>query len=45
MNQVVGTIVVSALGFVVARDRLFQLELQARAGAGTCRNTLEERHT
>ncbi len=24
-----------ALGFVVARDRLFQLELQARAGAGT----------
>ena len=27
--------VVAALGFVVARDRLFQLELQARAGAGT----------
>jgi penicillin amidase len=24
-----------ALGYVVARDRLFQLELQARAGAGT----------
>ncbi len=24
-----------ALGFVVARDRLFQMELQARAGAGT----------
>jgi penicillin G amidase len=24
-----------ALGFVVARDRLFQVELQARAGAGT----------
>ena len=26
---------VRALGFVVARDRLFQLELQARAGEGT----------
>lgn len=26
---------VRALGYVVARDRLFQLELQARAGAGT----------
>ncbi|HXH27508.1 MAG TPA: penicillin acylase family protein, partial [Candidatus Polarisedimenticolia bacterium] len=25
---------VRALGYVVARDRLFQLELQARAGAG-----------
>lgn len=27
--------VVRALGYVVARDRLFQLELQARAGEGT----------
>ncbi|MFI5211125.1 MAG: penicillin acylase family protein, partial [Gemmatimonadales bacterium] len=27
--------VTRALGYVVARDRLFQLELQARAGAGT----------
>lgn len=27
--------VIRALGYVVARDRLFQLELQARAGAGT----------
>ncbi len=27
--------VVAALGYVVARDRLFQMELQARAGAGT----------
>lgn len=26
---------IRALGYVVARDRLFQLELQARAGAGT----------
>ena len=26
---------ICALGYVVARDRLFQLELQARAGAGT----------
>lgn len=26
---------VRALGYVVARDRLFQLEIQARAGAGT----------
>ncbi|MEO6446936.1 MAG: penicillin acylase family protein [Gemmatimonadaceae bacterium] len=26
---------IRALGFVVARDRLFQMELQARAGAGT----------
>lgn len=27
--------VIAALGFAVARDRLFQLEMQARAGAGT----------
>ena len=32
-----------ALGFVVARDRLFQLELQARAGAGTLTGLLGAR--
>jgi penicillin amidase len=32
-----------ALGFVVARDRLFQLDLQARAGAGTLSELLGAR--
>jgi penicillin G amidase len=32
-----------ALGYVVARDRLFQLELQARAGAGTLTELLGAR--
>jgi len=34
---------VRALGYVVARDRLFQLELQARAGAGTLTELLGAR--
>lgn len=34
---------IRALGWVVARDRLFQMELQARAGAGTLTELVGER--